>query len=102
MVHRVVVVLNEVKDVDEPVRDPPVNAAQIASCQIASELDRFDRHFGPLLCLLDHVFGCGSQFDFFLLVRFHQLHVFEIGVDAIEDFAVVVGEMHVQNFLVDA
>lgn len=104
VIHRIIVIVDQVHDIDESVADFPVQTTQWRPCQVAAELNgQLIMHDGWLIFSLIFVlilFFLG-QFYTFLLQRFYQLHLFKIRVYFVENRPVVFGNPHVEQFLMD-
>lgn len=92
VLHAIVVVIHKVNDIDESKGNPPINAAQISTCQIATEVDLLISFLDRIEPFILHDFILRGQQKFLLLVRFYHVHLFVFGVNPVEDLLVVVGQ----------
>jgi len=90
MLHRVVVKIDQVQNVDQSTRNTPVDTSKVSSCQIAAKTNLLNGTC--FITFINH--GCSAwrvsvEFNLFFLIGFYKINFFIFWVDAIEDLFVV-------------
>ena len=101
VVHGVVIIVDEVDDVDESVGYAPVDAAQVASGEVAAEVYLLVGLPEGLAAFLHHLALLGGvELQLLLLEGLDQVHLLVLGVDLVEYLLVVAIEPQVEQLLV--